>query len=105
MKNWPSSFSSIRVRSTAFQGGRHSEDQENCEDREGGQDGHKYRRGREEEMNKRKHEIICNEYPLYSGYSTQEAIRAWENGIDEQLDLEWYINGVLYRTSKKPVAV
>jgi len=39
------------------------------------------------------------------GYSTQEAIRAWENGIDEQLDLEWFINGVLYRTSKKPVAV
>jgi len=56
-------------------------------------------------MNKRKHEIICNEYPLYSGYSTQEAIRAWENGIDEQLDLEWFINGVLYRTSKKPAAV
>lgn len=56
-------------------------------------------------MNKRKHEIICNEYPLYSGYSTQEAIGAWENGIDEQLDLEWFINGVLYRTSKKPVAV
>jgi len=56
-------------------------------------------------MNKKKHEILCNEYHIYSGYSTQEAIRAWENGIDERLDLEWYINGVLYRTSKKPVAV
>jgi len=92
------------VRSTAFRGGKRSEDQEDSEDREGGQDGQE-NHGRRQEMNKRKHEIICNEYPLYSGYSTQEAIRAWENGIDEQLDLEWFINGVLYRTSKKPAAV
>jgi len=57
------------------------------------------------EMNKRKHEILCNMYPIYSGYSTQEAIRAWESGIEEQLDLEWYINGNLYRTSGKPSTV
>ena len=56
-------------------------------------------------MNKKKHEILCNEYHIYSGYSTQEAIRAWENGIDERLDLEWYINGNLYRTSGKPSTV
>lgn len=56
-------------------------------------------------MNKRKHEILCNAYPIYSGYSTQEAIRAWENGIEKQLDLKWYINGNLYRTSGKPSKV
>lgn len=56
-------------------------------------------------MNKKKHEILCNMYPIYSGYSTQEAIRAWESGIEEQLDLEWYINGNLYRTSGKPSRV
>ena len=51
------------------------------------------------------HEIICNEYPLYEGSSTQEAMKVWEDAIAEQLDVQWYINGVRYRSSGKPSTV
>jgi len=51
------------------------------------------------------HEIISNEYPLYEGSSTQEAMKVWEDAVKDQLDVQWYINGNLYRSSGKPSRV
>jgi hypothetical protein len=51
------------------------------------------------------HEIISNDYPLYEGANTQEAMKAWKEAIEEQLDVTWYVNGILYRTSQKPSQV
>jgi len=51
------------------------------------------------------HEVISYEYPLYDGYSTQEATQAYQNAVDEGINAHWYINGNLYRTSGKPSSV
>lgn len=51
------------------------------------------------------HEIICNEYPLYEGSSTQQAMKVWEDAVRNQFDVQWYINGVRYRSSGKPSRV
>jgi len=51
------------------------------------------------------HEVISYEYPLYDGYSTQEAMAAYRKAVGEGIRVHWYINGNLYRTSGKPVAV
>jgi hypothetical protein len=51
------------------------------------------------------HEIVCNEYPLYEGSSTQEAMKVWDEAVKDQLDVQWYINGIRYRTSGKPSRV
>ena len=51
------------------------------------------------------HEIISYEYPLYDGYSTQEATHAYHKAVDEGIRVRWYINSNLYRTSGKPSSV
>jgi len=62
--------------------------------------------GRQEMKRERPyHEIISNEYPLYEGSSTQQAMKVWEDAIAEQLDVQWYINGVRYKVSGKPSRV
>ncbi len=59
----------------------------------------------QEETRRPHHEIISFEYPLYDGYSTQEASQAYQNAVDEGINAHWYINGNLYRTSGKPSSV
>ncbi len=59
----------------------------------------------QEETRRPHHEIISFEYPLYDGYSTQEASQAYQNAVDEGINAHWYINGNLYRTSGKPSTV
>ena len=62
---------------------------------------------KEREMKRERpyHEIVCNEYPLYEGSSTQEAMKVWDEAVKNQLDVQWYINGIRYRTSGKPSRV
>ncbi len=62
--------------------------------------------GRQEMKRERPyHEIISNEYPLYEGSSTQQAMKVWEDAVRNQFDVQWYINGVRYRSSGKPSRV
>ena len=59
----------------------------------------------QEETRRPHHEVISYEYPLYDGYSTQEAMAAYRKAVGEGIRVHWYINSNLYRTSGKPVAV
>ena len=52
-----------------------------------------------------KHEVISYEYPLYEGYSAQEAMTVYQNAVNEGINVHWYINSNLYRTSGKPSSV
>lgn len=62
---------------------------------------------KEREMKRERpyHEIVCNEYPLYEGSSTQEAMKVWNEAVKNQLDVQWYIDGVRYRLIGKPSRV
>jgi len=57
------------------------------------------------EIKRPQHEVISYEYPLYEGYSTQEAKKAYDNAVKEKINVHWYINGNLYRVSGKPSGV
>ena len=59
----------------------------------------------QDEVKRPHHEVISYEYPLYDGYSTQEATQAYRKAVDEGIRVHWYINGNLYRTSGKPSSV
>ena len=52
-----------------------------------------------------RHEVISFEYPLYDGYSAQEAMRVYQSAVNEGINVHWYINGNLYRSSGKPLSV
>jgi len=59
----------------------------------------------QDEVKRPHHEIISFEYPLYDGYSTQEARKVYDDALKEKINVHWYINGNLYRTSGKPSTV